>query len=312
MMDVKAEQSRAEVEMEDMERTSSSSTISTVGGSGTRKRESKTMDDLGEESGPSSSRRSGKPNLVRSIYRSFVPDHNVEGHRSQMGIAGWLRAAVLGANDALVSVSSIMVGVAANQNSTQGAILVAGLSGLVAGACSMAVGEYVSVSSQRDLEEADMRREKWELENNWEGEIEELGQYYEERGCEPETARAVAMQLMAKDALQAHAMEELGIRDFSKARPFQAGIVSFITFMCFGAIPFLSSIFIPNRWALIGVCVGITLFLLAMCGAIGSFFGGAPMWKGALRVTVGGAFAMAITAGIGVATDYSGADQISF
>lgn len=117
---------------------------------------------------------------------------------------------------------------------------------------------------------------------------------------------------MDKDALRAHAVEELGIRDFTKARPFQAGIVSFLTFMLFGCIPFLSCIFIPNRWALIGVCVGVTLFLLAVSGAIGAFFGGAPMWKGALRVTIGGAVAMAITAGIGIATDYSTADTIDF
>jgi len=300
------------VELDDLSASSSSSRVSTASAD-IRKRDSPTPKEEEEGRGGNvASAGSTKPNMLRSIYRSFVPDPTTEGHRSQMGIAGWLRAGVLGANDALVSVSSIMVGVAANQNSTQGAILVAGLAGLVAGACSMAVGEYVSVSSQRDLEEADMRREKWELDNNWEGEMEELGQLYEQRGCEPETAKAVAMQLMAKDALQAHAIDELGIRDFSKARPLQAGIVSFLTFLCFGAIPFLSSIFIPNRWALIGVCVGVTMALLAVCGAIGAFFGGAPIWKGTLRVTVGGLIAMALTAGIGVATDYSKADQINF
>jgi len=157
-----------------------------------------------------------------------------------------------------------------------------------------------------------LKKEKWELENNWEGELEELSLLYQERGVEPSTAADVAKQLMAKDALHAHAMDELGIRDFTKARPWTAGFASFMMFMCFGSIPFLSCVFIPNRWALIGVCVGVTLFLLAVCGAIGAYFGGAPMWKGTLRVVVGGLVAMAITAGIGVATNYTGADSLTF
>jgi len=295
--------------MSDLESHSSSSSSSSVDQSPPEEQQNKVPQ---METAPAAGDEEPEKSMFKKLYYSFVVEPGTEGHRSQMGTAGWLRAGVLGANDALVSVSSIMIGVAANQNSTQGAVLVAGLAGLIAGACSMAVGEYVSVCSQRDLENADLKREQWELENNWEGELEELALIYEERGCEPETAKAVANQLMTKDAVKAHAREELGIRDFTKAKPFQAGIASFIMFLSFGAIPFLSCIFIPNRWALIGVCVGVTLFLLALCGAIGSYFGGAPLWKGASRVIVGGALAMAVTAGIGVATDYSGADKINF
>lgn len=235
-----------------------------------------------------------------------------EGHKSTSGTAQWLRAAVLGANDSLVSVAAIMVGVAASENSTQGDILLAGLSGLVAGAMSMAVGEYVSVCSQADLEDADLEKEKWEIENNYEGEVAELSELYQARGLEPELADQVARKLMEKDALQAHAIEELGIRDFTQAAPWQAAFASFIMFMGFGCIPFLAGAFIPDRYILIGVVSGVTLLMLALSGALGSYFGGAAMWRGALRVTVGGALAIGITFGAGVITEYTGLDELNF
>eukprot|EP01098_Paradermamoeba_levis_P017367 TRINITY_DN997_c0_g2_i1.p1 TRINITY_DN997_c0_g2~~TRINITY_DN997_c0_g2_i1.p1 ORF type:complete len:271 (-),score=97.98 TRINITY_DN997_c0_g2_i1:309-1121(-) len=245
-----------------------------------------------------------KPSQWVSFKESLFPEEGV--HRSSLGVANWLRAAVLGANDAIVSVASVMIGVAANTNSSNGAVMVAGLAALWAGALSMAVGEYVSVCSQKDLEEADLKLEMEHLKNNPHGEFEELVEIYIERGVHPETAKEVARQLMDKDPLTAHAWDELGIRDFSKARPWSAGFASFFCFMVFGTIPFLAGAFIQNRWAQIGVLASVSLILLFISGIIGAYFGGAPLMRGGLRVTVGGAIAMAITAGVGFATEAMG------
>ena len=210
---------------------------------------------------------------------------------------GWLRAAVLGANDGIVSTASLIVGVAA-ANASRGEILLAGVAGLVAGAMSMAAGEYVSVSSQSDAEQADLRRERAEIASDPEYETEELAGIYAKRGLGPALARQVAEQLMAKDALGAHARDELGISEFTIARPVQAALTSAITFAVGASLPLLVATFWPAGQLSPAVSATSLLFL-ALLGAISAKTGGAGMWRAALRVAFWGALAMALTAGIG-------------
>ncbi len=211
---------------------------------------------------------------------------------------GWLRAAVLGANDGIVSTASLIVGVAA-ASAKPSDVLVAGVAGLVAGAMSMAAGEYVSVSSQADTEQADLARETAELESQPAVEREELAQLYVERGVAVDLARQVAGQLMAKDALGAHAREELGISEITTARPIQAAFTSAATFSVGAAMPLLMVVLSPAAWLAPLVSVASLLFL-ALLGAIGAQAGGAPVIRATLRVTFWGALAMALTAGIGM------------
>ena len=210
---------------------------------------------------------------------------------------GWLRAAVLGANDGIVSTASLIVGVAAAPT-TQDAVLIAGVAGLVAGAMSMAAGEYVSVSSQSDTEQADLTRERKELSENRPFEQEELAQIYVKRGIEPALARQVAQQLMAKDALTAHARDELGISEISTARPVQAALTSAGTFSVGAAMPLLMVIVSPAG-ALVPIVSAASLGFLALLGAIAARAGGANVLRATTRVTFWGALAMALTAGIG-------------
>tara|TARA_R110002126_G_scaffold291804_1_gene459433 strand:- start:63391 stop:64086 length:696 start_codon:yes stop_codon:yes gene_type:complete len=222
--------------------------------------------------------------------RLHIEQHSV--HR-----VGWLRAAVLGANDGLVSTASLIVGVAAASAGT-GEILVAGTAGLVAGAMSMAAGEYVSVSSQADTEEADVARERQELKDQPEYELNELAQSFVVRGVEEQTALEVARQLTAKDALGAHAREELGISDITTARPLQAAMTSALTFAIGAALP-LIIVLLSTSATLIYAIVIATLIFLAILGALGAKAGGANVLKATVRVTFWGAIAMAITAGVG-------------
>lgn len=210
---------------------------------------------------------------------------------------GWLRAAVLGANDGIVSTASLIVGVAAAA-ATQNAVLIAGVAGLVAGAMSMAAGEYVSVSSQSDTERADLARERKELSENVEFEQEELVEVYVKRGVEKTLARQVARQLMAKDALAAHARDELGISEITTARPVQAALTSAATFSVGAAMPLLMVVISPAG-ALIPIVSAASLGFLALLGAIGAKAGGANFLRATARVTFWGALAMALTAGIG-------------
>jgi len=218
-----------------------------------------------------------------------------ESHRS--GRTGWLRAAVLGSNDAIVSTASLMIGVAASEASTS-AILTAGVAGLCAGAMSMAAGEYVSVSSQRDAELADIAREKRELATTPESELDELTKIYIGRGLDPELARKVAIQLTAHDPLEAHLRDELGIEERARARPFQAAWISAVSFAVFALLPILALLIAPGSLRIVTIA-GVTLLSLGALGALGGKLGGASMVRAALRVTAGGALAMAITAGIG-------------
>ena len=218
--------------------------------------------------------------------------------RHQMQRIGWLRAGVLGANDGIVSTASLIVGVAAAA-ATKSDVLLTGTAGLVAGAMSMAAGEYVSVSSQADTEQADLVRERAELKTNPVAEEDELTGIYVKRGLAAPLARQVARELMAKDALSAHARDELGISEFTTARPVQAAITSALTFSAGAAMPLLAVVLSPA--ARIAPVVAVTsLVYLAVLGAIGASAGGAAIVKPTARVTFWGAFAMAITAGIGV------------
>lgn len=221
----------------------------------------------------------------------------VHTERHLVSRVGWLRAAVLGANDGIVSTASLILGVAA-ASATTGNILLTGVAGLVAGAMSMAAGEYVSVSSQSDTEQADLNRERDELANQPALEREELAQIYVKRGLELELAHQVADQLMAKDALGAHAHDELGISEISTARPIQAALTSAATFSVGAAMP-LAMVLISPRSDLVIVVAAASLAFLALLGAIGAQAGGANIWKATARVTFWGALAMAITAGIG-------------
>jgi VIT1/CCC1 family predicted Fe2+/Mn2+ transporter len=218
-----------------------------------------------------------------------------ERHRTDR--IGWLRAAVLGANDGIVSTASLIVGVAASQ-APSGEILIAGVAGLVAGAMSMAAGEYVSVSSQADTEQADLERERKELATDRDFEREELAAIYVARGLDRSLARQVADQLMAHDALGAHARDELGISEITTARPVQAALASAATFALGAAIPLLTVLIAPTT-VLIPVVVATSIALLAVLGGVGAHAGGASIFRGALRVTFWGALAMALTAGVG-------------
>ena len=210
---------------------------------------------------------------------------------------GWLRAAVLGANDGIVSTASLIVGVAASAAATS-EVLVAGTAGLVAGAMSMAAGEYVSVSSQADTERADLARERAELASRPDLETEELAQIYVERGLSPDLAAQVAVQLMAKDALGAHARDELGISEVTTARPIQAALTSAATFAVGASLPLALVLLLPPGRLVLGVALASLLFL-ALLGAVGARAGGAPVLRATLRVTFWGALAMALTAAIG-------------
>lgn len=210
---------------------------------------------------------------------------------------GWLRAAVLGANDGIISTASLILGVA-SAAASKSDVLLAGVAGLVAGAMSMAAGEYVSVSSQSDTEYADLEREKRELLEDPESEKEELARIYAVRGVELRLAREVAKQLMAKDALGAHARDELGISEISTARPVQAALASAATFSLGAAAPLVLTLLSPQSWLLPAVSVGSLVFL-ALLGMIGARTGGAAILRPTIRVVFWGALAMALTAGIG-------------
>ena len=210
---------------------------------------------------------------------------------------GWLRAAVLGANDGIVSTAALVVGVAAAQ-ATRSSILVAGLAGLVAGAMSMAAGEYVSVSSQADTEKADLARERRELAQSPDAELDELRGIYEKRGLDPELARRVAEQLTAHDVLAAHMRDELGITEAQAARPIQAALASAATFSVGAALPLLIAVTVPTRLIIALVSAG-SLACLAVLGALAAHAGGAGRLRGALRVTFWSALALALTATVG-------------
>jgi VIT1/CCC1 family predicted Fe2+/Mn2+ transporter len=210
---------------------------------------------------------------------------------------GWLRAAVLGANDGILSTSSLIVGVAAS-SAGRGAVLTAGIAGLVAGALSMAAGEYVSVSSQRDTERADLKRERHELATDAEGELVELTGIYVQRGLDRALARKVAEQLTAHDALAAHARDELGISSFTAARPVQAALASAASFATGALLPLLVAWIVPEQRIEAAVSPASLVFL-AFLGAVAARSGGASMAKGAIRITFWGALAMAVTAGVG-------------
>jgi VIT1/CCC1 family predicted Fe2+/Mn2+ transporter len=210
---------------------------------------------------------------------------------------GWLRAAVLGANDGIVSVASILVGVAGAAGTHQ-AVVVAGLAGLVGGAMSMAAGEYVSVSSQADTEAADIARETAELAEHYDNELEELAVIYERRGLDPQLARQVARQLMEKDALGAHIRDELGITEVSTSNPIQAAFVSALSFVAGAILPLLAAVVTGGTTTVIAVAI-VSLLVMTVLGALGAATGGASLWKGAVRVAFWGALAMAVTAGVG-------------
>lgn len=210
---------------------------------------------------------------------------------------GWLRAAVLGANDGIVSTASLIVGVAAAA-ATRNDVLIAGVAGLAAGAMSMAAGEYVSVSSQSDTEQADLARERKELNENVAFEQEELAEIYVKRGVDQVLAQQVAQQLMAKDALSAHARDELGISEITTARPVQAALTSAATFAVGAAMPLLMVVISPAS-TLVPMVAAASLGFLALLGAIGARAGGANVLRATARVTFWGALAMALTAGIG-------------
>jgi VIT1/CCC1 family predicted Fe2+/Mn2+ transporter len=210
---------------------------------------------------------------------------------------GWLRASVLGANDGLISTSSLVVGVAAS-GTGRSAILIAGVAGLVAGAMSMAAGEYVSVSSQADTEAADLARERHELATTPDAEKAELTGIYVTRGLSPELARQVADQLMEHDALGAHARDELGLSEATAARPFQAAVASAVSFAVGAALPVIVAAIAPEA-SLARLVTASALVLLTILGAVAASVGGAGMWRGALRVAFWGALAMAASAVVG-------------
>jgi VIT1/CCC1 family predicted Fe2+/Mn2+ transporter len=223
-------------------------------------------------------------------YKQHPEHHRI--HRS-----GWLRAAVLGANDGIVSTASLMVGVAA-ANAVRGSIILAGTAGLVAGAMSMAAGEYVSVKSQQDTERADLQMEAEALASNREEEEQELAAIYRERGLDERLAAEVARQLMQHDALAAHARDEIGITEELSARPLQAAFWSAAAFSMGAAVPVITASIIPARW-LIWLIPVLTIILLGALGAVAARTGGAPPVRGALRVCFWGSFAMGLTALVG-------------
>ena len=219
----------------------------------------------------------------------------VERHRT--GKAGWLRAAVLGADDGILSTASLVLGVAAAHGSRAG-LLIAGVAGLVAGAMSMAAGEYVSVHSQADIEAADLTLERDELRTDDKGEHRELAAIYVGRGLDPALARQVADQLMAHDALDAHARDELGISETLRARPVQAAIASAASFALGAAVPLMMTAIAPLR-GVIPLVAATSLGCLAALGALAAHTGGANVAAGTVRVTFWGALAMAVTSGVG-------------
>ena len=218
-----------------------------------------------------------------------------ERHRTER--IGWLRAAVMGANDGIVSTASLILGVAA-AHATSHEILVAGVAGLVAGAMSMAAGEYVSVSSQADTEQADLARERQELGTDPSAELAELTAIYVKRGLDPSLAKQVAEQFTAHDALAAHSRDELGTSELLVARPVQAAFASAGTFAVGAALPLLAVVIAPGAY-LIPVAGGTSLIFLAMLGGLAAYVGGASATRGAIRVTFWGTLAMALTAGVG-------------
>lgn len=225
---------------------------------------------------------------------SPAPRHR-ERHRSNR--TGWLRAAVLGANDGIVSTASLIIGVAA-AHSGRGGVVIAGTAALVAGAMSMAAGEYVSVSSQADVEHADLDRERKELAGQPEAERRELTAIYVSRGLDTELARQVAERLMAHDALGAHARDELGLTEVRAARPLQAAAASAASFAAGAGLPVLLTVLVPAGW-IVGAVGGASLLFLGVLGAVAAEVGGARKTLGAARVTFWGALAMALTAGVG-------------
>ena len=224
-----------------------------------------------------------------------MPVSHGERHRTQS--IGWLRAAVLGANDGILSTSSLVLGVAA-AHGTHSNVLIAGVAGLVAGSMSMAAGEYVSVHSQADTEKADLERERRELKADDKGEHRELAAIYVARGLDPSLAKQVAQQLMAHDALGAHARDELGISKTLSARPIQAALASAGSFAVGAAMPLLVTAIVPLA-SLIYLVSGTSLLFLALLGGLAAHVGGAGLTAGAIRVTFWGALAMGITAGVG-------------
>lgn len=217
--------------------------------------------------------------------------------RHSISRIGWLRAAVLGANDGIVSTGSLIVGVAA-ANVPPTEVFISGVAALVAGAMSMAAGEYVSVSSQSDTERADLAKESAELERQPLFEQQELAELYVRRGLKPRTAQAAARQMMARDPLGAHARDELGISEVTTARPFQAALASALTFTTGAAAPLLAVIVAPGRLLVAAVAV-VSLACLAALGTLGAVAGGAPVSRSLMRVMFWGALAMALTAGVG-------------
>ena len=224
-----------------------------------------------------------------------MPVLQVERHRT--GRVGWLRAAVLGANDGILSTASLVIGVAA-AHAAHSNVMIAGIAGLVAGAMSMAAGEYVSVHSQADTERADLKLERAELKTDNEGEHSELMAIYVARGLDPKLAKQVAQQLMAHDALGAHAQDELGISVKLKPRPIQAALASAASFAVGAALPLVVTGVVPQA-TLIPVVSGTSLLFLALLGGLAARAGGAGVTVGALRVTFWGALAMGVTAGVG-------------
>ncbi|MEJ5256521.1 MAG: VIT family protein [Acidimicrobiales bacterium] len=220
---------------------------------------------------------------------------HIERHRSHR--AGWLRAAVLGANDGIVSTASLVLGVAA-ADSDRAAILTAGMAGLVAGALSMAVGEYVSVSSQRDIERADIAKEMHELATTPDRELAELAAIYRHKGLSPELARQVAEELSKGDVLEVHLREELGITEETRARPLQAAVVSAFSFAAGASLP-LGAVAASSPSARMTFTLALALVALGVLGAVGARLGGAPASRATLRVLLGGAAAMALTMLVG-------------
>ena len=229
--------------------------------------------------------------------KSDLPYQSAHDEIHYVNRSGWLRAAVLGANDGIVSVSSLVVGVAA-ADPNPSSVLIAGFAGLAAGAMSMAAGEYVSVSSQSDIEQADIARERQALLDTPEAEERELASIYESRGLSPATAALVARELTEKDALGAHVRDELGLSEIHAANPLQAAIASGLTFCAAAALPVVAAILAPAG-QIIPTVVITTLVALAALGALGAHAGAAPKLPATLRVLFWGAAAMAITAGVG-------------
>lgn len=230
-----------------------------------------------------------------SVSASQKVREPIETHRGDR--AAWLRAAVLGADDAVVSTASLMIGIAAS-SASEAAVITAGVAGLVAGSMSMAVGEYVSVSSQRDTEQADIEREKHELLTDPQSEERELAAIYVKRGLDTDLALQVAKQLAARDALGAHMRDELGLEPHRIARPLQAAWISAASFASFAMVPIVAFLIAPNNYRVPVIAV-VSLVGLALLGAFGGHLGGAPKLRAAVRVTLGGASAMSITALIG-------------